>query len=69
MAPQPKKKLSSIRQGLRRATLNISLPILSACAECGSLKIAHNVCRNCGKYNKLVVIKPKSVPKVTRVAK
>ena len=29
---------------------------ISVCQDCGSKKINHQVCRNCGKYNGRVVI-------------
>ena len=69
MAPQPKKKLSRIRRGLRQSTLTIVLPNLVKCLKCGQLALPHTVCPSCGAYRKSVVLKPKAETKVTRVAK
>ncbi|MGB9911070.1 MAG: 50S ribosomal protein L32 [Microgenomates group bacterium] len=52
MPPLPKRKISSRRQGKRRATHKITLPNLVTCPECGQLKKPHFVCPNCGTYPK-----------------
>ncbi len=58
MAPLPKRKHSTRRQGKRRAALKLTLPLSMTCANCGSLRLPHRVCGNCGFYGgKAVVIK------------
>ena len=69
MGPQPKKKISRIRRGLRQATQTVKIANLVKCSECSAPKISHTVCPSCGKYNKLVVIKPKVETKVKRESK
>ena len=56
----PKKKTSKARSGSRRAENNkVSMPNLIACANCKEMKIAHNVCPNCGMYRgkKMIEVK------------
>ncbi len=66
MAPQPKKKLSKIRRGLRQATQVVKLPVLVKCANCGEAKLPNTVCKACGKYKDLQVQKKRTDTKVTR---
>ncbi|MCD6231185.1 50S ribosomal protein L32 [Candidatus Aerophobetes bacterium] len=57
----PKKKQSKSRQRSRRATQKKSLPTISACPRCQSLKLPHFACPKCGYYKGrlAVVIKEK----------
>lgn len=69
MTPLPKRRHSKQRQGRRRATLKFNSTVLSKCENCGSLKIPHEVCKNCGTYKGQVIVAPKIKTKVTRVEK
>ena len=51
MGALPKKKVSRARRGNRRAHLALTLPTLMNCPQCGSRKLTHYVCPNCGTYN------------------
>jgi len=51
MPPLPKRKISSRRQGKRRAAKRLSLPTLVSCPNCGQLKKPHQICPNCGSYS------------------
>ncbi|HEY5601230.1 MAG TPA: 50S ribosomal protein L32 [Patescibacteria group bacterium] len=64
MAPQPKKKWSSARQGKRRGTHKISMPSLVKCSNCGELKMTHTVCRSCGYFAGKEIIKQPEKTKV-----
>jgi len=46
----PKRKTSSHRQGRRRAQQKVELPQLTTCPACGSKKLSHFACPNCGEY-------------------
>jgi large subunit ribosomal protein L32 len=47
MAPLPKRKHSTARKGKRMAQRKITLTPLVACKNCGQLKKAHQICKNC----------------------
>lgn len=58
MTPLPKRRLSTRRQGKRRASLKLTLAGLVKCPQCGTFRLPHRVCPNCGYYDgKPVVIK------------
>ena len=41
---------------------------LMDCPDCGQKKLAHHVCKNCGKYNgKTVLDMEKKIDKITKV--
>ena len=67
MAPLPKRRHSSARQGKRRASITIKKVELVACSNCSKLTIPHRVCRNCGTYKGSVIVAPKIKTKVTKV--
>lgn len=46
----PKRRLSRMKKLKRRAQWKIDRPVLSVCAHCGSPRIPHRVCPNCGNY-------------------
>jgi len=50
MPPLPKRKISSQRQGKRRAVQRVVLPNLVRCPSCGQFKKSHQACPNCGTY-------------------
>ncbi|PIS13801.1 50S ribosomal protein L32 [Candidatus Shapirobacteria bacterium CG09_land_8_20_14_0_10_47_13] len=47
MAPLPKRRHSTQRQGKRRASFKIKLPNLVLCPKCKTLKPSHQVCPKC----------------------
>lgn len=53
----PKSKISKQRKHSRSANWKIDAPTLVECPQCHELKAAHQVCRNCGYYDKKQVIK------------
>lgn len=67
MAPLPKRRLSSARQGKRRHSITIRETQLVACSNCGKLTLSHRVCKNCGTYKGSVINAPKIKTKITRV--
>jgi large subunit ribosomal protein L32 len=68
MTPLPKRRLSSGRQGKRRAATVLKKTTLAKCENCQSLKLPHQVCSNCGTYKGKVFVAPKIKTKVTRVS-
>jgi large subunit ribosomal protein L32 len=59
----PKKKTSKSRRDKRRTHKKISVPLLSACPQCGKPRLAHVVCPYCGYYRGREVIASKERPK------
>lgn len=57
MVGLPKKKISSSRRGQRRSHDHIKLPPLMTCPQCREKKITHEVCRNCGTYNGMDILR------------
>lgn len=55
----PKKKTSKSRRDMRRSHLSISAVNVSACKNCGELKLPHHLCEVCGFYNGRAVLKDK----------
>ena len=53
----PKGKMSKSKIDMRKAqSWKIATPTLVACSKCGELMVPHKVCKNCGSYNKKVVL-------------
>lgn len=50
MAPQPKRKVSQGRRNNRRAHDALKPRNLTNCSNCGSMRLPHTVCANCGHY-------------------
>jgi large subunit ribosomal protein L32 len=46
----PKRRTSRSKKLKRRAQWKLKTPALSACRQCGSPKLPHRVCSNCGTY-------------------
>lgn len=53
----PKGKVSKARGRKRRTQWKLSLPALVECKQCKQLKLAHRVCRHCGYYDGVSVVK------------
>lgn len=59
MAPLPKRRHSTRRGGKRQAAIKLNLPKLVKCANCGSFRLPHRACKNCGYYAGKEVVKKK----------
>jgi len=46
----PKRKTSKSRKGMRRSHHRIELPPIVKCSNCGSMKVRHTICSECGFY-------------------
>ncbi len=46
----PKRRQSNTRGKKRRTHYKSKLTSLRKCSQCGSMKIPHRVCPNCGYY-------------------
>lgn len=55
--PNPKRRHSKSRSRKRRAHDGLKSVNLTACANCGNMKLPHRVCNHCGYYNGRAVIK------------
>ncbi len=56
----PKRKVSKARRDKRRSQVwKLSAPSFSRCANCGELKLPHQVCGSCGYYKGKEVIAQK----------
>lgn len=52
MGALPKRKVSRVRRDRRRAHyLRLKMPNMVPCPQCGTLRLSHHVCPNCGTYN------------------
>ncbi|PWG01019.1 50S ribosomal protein L32 [Levilactobacillus bambusae] len=47
----PARKTSKTKKRMRRGHIKLSTPNLSACPNCGELRVSHMVCPSCGYYN------------------
>jgi large subunit ribosomal protein L32 len=52
----PKKKTSQARRDQRRAHHALKGPNLTACPNCGELRIPHRVCLECGHYKGRTIV-------------
>ena len=54
----PKRKGSKQRRDKRRSQVwKLDAPALSRCSNCGELTAPHRVCKNCGFYKGVEVLK------------
>ena len=54
----PKAKSSKARKNKRRSNVwKLTMPGFAKCEQCGELKLAHRVCKNCGYYKGKEVVK------------
>lgn len=54
----PKNKVSKARRDKRRSAVwKLDAPTFSKCTNCGELMAPHKVCKNCGFYKGVEVIK------------
>jgi large subunit ribosomal protein L32 len=59
MGALPKRRVSSSRQGHRRARHAIAIPHLVNCPQCNELRVSHHVCPTCGIYRGTLVVEQK----------
>lgn len=58
--PNPKRKHTPMRRDKRRSqNWKLEVKSLSACAQCGALRLPHRVCPSCGFYNGKIEVAPK----------
>ncbi|MBI5778129.1 MAG: 50S ribosomal protein L32 [Planctomycetes bacterium] len=55
--PNPKRKHSKSRKGMRRAHQSMSIPSVSLCPRCHAEKLPHRICSNCGYYKGSAAVK------------
>lgn len=55
--PNPKRRHSHSRKGRRRAHDGLTVPAFSACSNCGTPKLPHKACPECGFHRGRQVIK------------
>ncbi|HAG13018.1 MAG TPA: 50S ribosomal protein L32 [Ruminococcus sp.] len=54
----PKSKVSKARRNTRRSAVSkLSMPAMSKCSNCGAIKAPHKVCKQCGYYKGVAVLK------------
>ena len=54
----PKGKVSKARKNSRRsAHWKLSLPGIVKCPRCGKMKLSHRVCKSCGYYDGVKVMR------------
>jgi large subunit ribosomal protein L32 len=63
MPPHPKRKLSKGRRDRRRSQDALQARNLVACSNCGSMRLPHKVCSNCGFYDGREVVEIKKEKK------
>lgn len=51
MAIVPQRRISKTRKRLRRTHFKLDLPGMMVCPNCGEMKLAHIVCKECGYYD------------------
>ncbi len=54
----PKRKTSKARRDTRRSAVSkLEMPAMSKCSNCGAFKAPHRVCKQCGYYKGVAVLK------------
>ena len=53
----PKGKISKACKHSRRANWKLTTPGIVTCPRCQQMKLSHHVCKNCGYYGDVQVIK------------
>lgn len=56
MAVPKRRKGKGSTRGRRKINTRISLPNLSECTNCGTMKLSHRVCPKCGYYKNKIVL-------------
>ena len=55
----PKRRTSKSVKRKRRTHFKLSVPGMVVCPNCGEMKLAHRVCKECGSYGGKTVIEVK----------
>ncbi len=55
----PFRRTSKARKRKRRTHYKISVPGMQVCPQCGEMKLAHKVCKECGHYKGIKVVNKK----------
>lgn len=55
----PFRRTSKTAKRKRRTHFKLSVPGMVVCPNCGEMKLAHRVCKECGHYAGKVVLVPK----------
>ena len=53
----PKRRHSKTRRDKSRTHHRLTVPQLVACSQCGTLRLPHRVCHQCGTYHGRQIIK------------
>ena len=54
----PKRKTSKARRDTSRSAVSkLEMPAMSVCTNCGAIKAPHKVCKKCGFYKGVAVLK------------
>jgi large subunit ribosomal protein L32 len=68
MPHEPKRRHSVGRKGKRRASIKLAKSSAVACPNCGQPTVPHTVCKFCGFYKGVEVVKKESKAKVTKTS-
>ncbi len=55
----PQRRTSKTAKRKRRTHFKLSVPGMVVCPNCGEMKLAHRVCKECGHYDGRVVLVPR----------
>jgi len=68
--PEPKKRTTKSRQGMRRSHISLKPKSIKVCSHCGEPALAHLMCKDCGYYKgRKVIDYTKKAVKVARSTK
>ena len=56
----PFRRTSKQVKRKRRTHLKLDMPGITKCEHCGEMKLAHRVCKSCGRYKGKEIIKVES---------
>lgn len=48
--PEPKKRTTKSRQGMRRGHISLKAKAIKKCSQCGVPALPHLMCKSCGYY-------------------
>ena len=52
----PQRRTSKTRKRKRRTHFKLSVPGMVVCPNCGEMKLAHRVCKECGCYKDRIAV-------------
>jgi large subunit ribosomal protein L32 len=55
----PFRRTSKTQKRKRRTHFKLNVPGMVVCPNCGEMKLAHRVCKECGSYNGRTVVEEK----------